>query len=205
MPDASLRASSPGPKGAVSVAGSYSDLREALQLELPPGEKLLLLVLRVRQGSNDSCWPSQETLAGDTGLTPRSIRSHTVSLEARGLLKIARFGEDGRQYRYYLNTGNGFPHSAENISSSRRKFFPKQRKISTKIEERISQEEGKECLKNEKEEVRGRARAKEAAARLRKSSTELRIRREQAALSAQDLERLRADPVAFWASQGAST
>ena len=186
------------------MAGSYSDLREVLQLELPPGEKLLLLVLRVRQGSNDSCWPSQETLAGDTGLTPRSIRSHTVSLEARGLLKIARFGEDGRQYRYYLNTGNGFPQSAENFSSNRRKFFPKQRKIPPKLAEAISREEGNQRLKNEKEEERGRARAKDAVARLSEASKGLR-QREQKALSAKDLERLRADPVAFWASQGAST
>jgi DNA-binding transcriptional ArsR family regulator len=173
------------------VAGSYSELREILSFDLPAGEKLLFLVLRIRRGSNDSCWPSQDTLQADTGLTKRSVRNHTISLEQRGLLKIGRRGEDGRQYEYFLNTGNGFPKSAESISSNRRKTLPKKRQISTEIGETISHEERKEESKNEKEEARARA-------RLSKPNGSRGPR-----YSERDLARMRDDPLGFWASQAA--
>lgn len=50
----------------------------------------------------DFCFPGQERLAADLGVTDRSIRSHIKELEEAGLLRIVRRGL-GRTNVYELN------------------------------------------------------------------------------------------------------
>ena len=51
---------------------------------------------------NDYCFPGQERLAKDLGLSDRSVRTHLKSLEAIGLLAIQRRGQ-GKTNIYELN------------------------------------------------------------------------------------------------------
>ncbi|MCW5714042.1 MAG: helix-turn-helix domain-containing protein [Bauldia sp.] len=50
---------------------------------------------------NDFCFPGQERLGADLGLSDRSVRTHLKSLEENGLLVIKRRGQ-GRTNIYEL-------------------------------------------------------------------------------------------------------
>jgi DNA-binding transcriptional ArsR family regulator len=69
---------------------------------LSPGDKLSFAMLLSYAWHNDSCFPGQQTLAKDLGLTDRSVRTHLKSLEAHGLLEIRRRGL-GKTNVYVLN------------------------------------------------------------------------------------------------------
>ncbi|MCK1417630.1 helix-turn-helix domain-containing protein [Bradyrhizobium sp. CW4] len=56
----------------------------------PPASKLLLLVLATYADKHGICWPSQETLADDAGMSLDTIQRHTKKLKDRGLLSITR-------------------------------------------------------------------------------------------------------------------
>lgn len=176
------------------MAGNWSELRDILDWgDLPPSEKLVFLALRIRQGSNASCWPSQERIASDTGLSKRSVRTITRNLERLGLIKIGRRSDDCRSKEYVLKRGNSFPQLASGEKGET--ASPNWRQSATEIAEATAPEEKKNEKGNEKE--------KYANARL-SCPKGLRASRDQGALSAKDLERLRADPVGFWASQEAT-
>ena len=51
---------------------------------------------------NDFCFPGQERLAEDLGLSDRSVRTHLKFLEANGLLTIRRRGQ-GKTNIYELD------------------------------------------------------------------------------------------------------
>lgn len=69
---------------------------------LSPGDKLSFAMLLSYAWHNDSCFPGQETLANDLGLSARSVRTHLKSLESQGLLAIRRRGL-GKTNVYELN------------------------------------------------------------------------------------------------------
>ena len=60
--------------------------------KLSSGDKMAFAMLLSYAWQNDSCFPGQERLAEDMGLSERSVRTNLKSLEANGLLKIRRRG-----------------------------------------------------------------------------------------------------------------
>lgn len=77
---------------------SVQAISAALALQgVTPSEKLLLIVLANYADERMECWPSQATLAGNTGLTDRGIRKLLVALVAKGLVKkVGRHGTSGQ-------------------------------------------------------------------------------------------------------------
>lgn len=69
---------------------------------LSAGDKLAYAMLLAYAWQNDSCFPGQNKLAKDLGLSDRSVRTHLKSLEVHGLLSIRRRGQ-GRTNIYELS------------------------------------------------------------------------------------------------------
>jgi DNA-binding transcriptional ArsR family regulator len=61
--------------------------------KLSAGDKMTFAMLLSYAWQNDYCFPGQERLAQDLGLTDRSVRTHLKSLEGSGLLAIKRRGQ----------------------------------------------------------------------------------------------------------------
>ena len=59
---------------------------------IAPGDKLAFAAILSYAWNHNFCFPGQETLARDLGLTERSVRRHLKSLERAGLLTIKRRG-----------------------------------------------------------------------------------------------------------------
>src|SRR5436309_4516768 len=70
--------------------------------KLSSGDKMAFAMLLSYAWQNDYCFPGQERLAEDLGLSDRSVRTHLKSLETNGLLAIRRRGQ-GRTNVYELN------------------------------------------------------------------------------------------------------
>ena len=70
--------------------------------KLSAGDKMTFAMLLSYAWQNDYCFPGQERLAQDLGLSDRSVRTHLKSLEANGLLTIQRRGQ-GKTNVYELN------------------------------------------------------------------------------------------------------
>ena len=70
--------------------------------KLSAGDKLAFAMLLSYAWQNDFCFPGQQRLAQDLGLTDRSVRTHLKSLETNGLLVIRRRGQ-GKTNIYELN------------------------------------------------------------------------------------------------------
>jgi hypothetical protein len=79
------------------MAGTFDALAWARKLPLTAPEKALMLVLCSYLDENNSCWPSQETLAGDSGMSDRNVRRMFVRWESEGIIeRIPRWRTDGR-------------------------------------------------------------------------------------------------------------
>src|SRR5436190_1099564 len=61
--------------------------------KLSSGDKMAFAMLLSYAWQNDYCFPGQERLAEDLGLSDRSVRTHLKSLEKNGLLAIRRRGQ----------------------------------------------------------------------------------------------------------------
>lgn len=70
--------------------------------KLSSGDKMTFAMLLSYAWQNDYCFPGQERLARDLGLTDRSVRTHLKSLEGHGVLAIKRRGQ-GKTNVYELN------------------------------------------------------------------------------------------------------
>ena len=70
--------------------------------KLSAGDKMTFAMLLSYAWQNDFCFPGQERLAEDLGLSDRSVRTHLKSLEAIGLLASQRRGQ-GKTNIYELN------------------------------------------------------------------------------------------------------
>ncbi|MBA7526315.1 hypothetical protein ES705_18476 [subsurface metagenome] len=68
--------------------------------------KLLMCSLSYRQRNNDYCWPKQEVLAEDLGLSVRTIQRESARMKARGEVQI-RIRRRNRKYgnKYALTCG----------------------------------------------------------------------------------------------------
>ena len=72
-----------------------------------PARKAILLVLAEHADEQDSCYPSQATIAEATEQSERSVRAHIAAMADAGLLRVESRGlsSGGRANRYYLLTG----------------------------------------------------------------------------------------------------
>jgi DNA-binding transcriptional ArsR family regulator len=70
--------------------------------KLSAGDKMTFAMLLSYAWQNDYCFPGQQRLADDLGLSDRSVRTHLKALEAIGLLAIQRRGQ-GKTNIYELN------------------------------------------------------------------------------------------------------
>ncbi|MCC6947003.1 MAG: helix-turn-helix domain-containing protein [Bradyrhizobiaceae bacterium] len=70
--------------------------------KLSAGDKLAFAMLLSYAWQNDFCFPGQQRLAADMGITERSVRTHLKALEAAGLLAITQRGQ-GKTNLYELN------------------------------------------------------------------------------------------------------
>ena len=61
--------------------------------KLSAGDKIVFAMLLSYAWHNDFCFPGQQTLADDLGLSERSVRTHLKTLEAQGLLEIYQRGQ----------------------------------------------------------------------------------------------------------------
>ena len=82
--------------------------------QLSPGAKLTYAMLLKYAWQNDFCFPGQERLAKDMGVTDRSVRTYLKELEAKKFVGIKQRGL-GKPNLYELNL---LPSSAD------RKIFP---------------------------------------------------------------------------------
>ena len=69
---------------------------------LSSGDKMTFAMLLAYAWQNDFCFPGQERLAEDLGVTDRSVRTNLKALEEQGLLVIKRRGQ-GKTNIYELN------------------------------------------------------------------------------------------------------
>jgi Helix-turn-helix domain len=67
-----------------------------------PGAKLVYAMLLSYAWQNDFCFPGQETLAKDMGVTSRSVRTYLKELEGNKFLTIQQQGQ-GRVNIYHLD------------------------------------------------------------------------------------------------------
>ena len=70
--------------------------------KISPGAKLAYAMLLKYAWQNDYCFPGQETLAKDMGVTERSVRTYLQELEAEKFIGIKQRGL-GRPNLYELN------------------------------------------------------------------------------------------------------
>lgn len=70
--------------------------------KLSAGDKLAFAMLLSYAWQNDFCFPGQQRLADDMGITDRSVRTHLKALESNGLLTIVQRGQ-GKTNLYELN------------------------------------------------------------------------------------------------------
>src|ERR1044072_6963878 len=61
--------------------------------KLNSGDKMTFAMLLSYAWQNDFCFPGQQRLAEDMGITDRSVRTHLKALESNGLLVITQRGQ----------------------------------------------------------------------------------------------------------------
>ena len=81
---------------------------------LSPGSKLAYAMLLKYAWQNDQCFPGQERLAKDMGVTDRSVRTYLQELERQKFIAIKQRGL-GKPNLYELNLS---------VSAADRKNFP---------------------------------------------------------------------------------
>ncbi len=92
-------------KGAdAATRGGFTQVPNFLlrSKKLSAGDKMTFAMLLSYAWQNDYCFPGQQRLAQDLGLTDRSVRTHLKSLETNTLLAIKRRGQ-GKTNVYELN------------------------------------------------------------------------------------------------------
>jgi biotin operon repressor len=85
--------------------------------KLSPGAKLTYAMLLKYAWQNDYCFPGQERLAKDMGVSDRSVRTYLQELEKADFVAIKQRGL-GKPNLYELNL------TAKRASTADRKYFP---------------------------------------------------------------------------------
>jgi DNA-binding MarR family transcriptional regulator len=70
--------------------------------KLSPGAKLTYSMLLSYAWQNDYCFPGQDRLAKDMGITRQSANTHIQELSKKGFVRVTRRGQ-GRPNLYELN------------------------------------------------------------------------------------------------------
>jgi len=70
--------------------------------DISSGAKLVYALLLSYAWHNDYCFPGQDRLAEDIGISRQSVNTHVKELERKGFVKITRKGQ-GRANLYALN------------------------------------------------------------------------------------------------------
>lgn len=70
--------------------------------DISAGAKLVYALLLSYAWHNDYCFPGQDLLAEDIGISRQSVNTHVKELERKGFVKIKRKGQ-GRANVYELN------------------------------------------------------------------------------------------------------
>jgi len=70
--------------------------------DISAGAKLVYALLLSYAWHNDYCFPGQDRLAEDIGISRQSVNTHVKELERKGFVKIERKGQ-GRANLYELN------------------------------------------------------------------------------------------------------
>lgn len=70
--------------------------------EISSGAKLVYALLLSYAWHNDFCFPGQERLASDIGISRQSVNTHVKELERKGFIRIKRLGQ-GRANLYEVN------------------------------------------------------------------------------------------------------
>jgi hypothetical protein len=105
------------------------------------GAKMTYVVLLSYAWQTESCFPGQERMAADMGVTDRSVRAYLGELVERGLLEVTRRGQ-GMTNVYLLKkldpnlTGKIFRSRTENISGPDRKDLPVEKDPEEKDQDR---------------------------------------------------------------------
>jgi hypothetical protein len=90
--------------------------------KVSPGAKLAYAMLLSYAWQNDFCFPGQETLASDMGVSSRSVRTYLKELESKRFLTIQQQGQ-GRVNIYHLDLQQKQP-KPNPLSRGHRKNFP---------------------------------------------------------------------------------
>lgn len=130
----------------------------ALSQDIPTASKFVLVALANYANDKGECWPSQETIARNTSMTDRTVRTHLKLLEDRGYIsRQKRRREDGFQNSDMITiiafssrkdipvtkssrklttepAGNSLPNQPENDCKTSRKEIPGNRQLEPSIE-----------------------------------------------------------------------
>ena len=100
-----------------------------LDTTLSDGAKVTYLVLLHHARQTARCFPGQDTLAAERGVSDRSIRSHLAELVGRGLVTVERRGRAKSNYYWlesledvYRKQTSTQAHDRKNSSATDRKF-----------------------------------------------------------------------------------
>lgn len=106
----------------------------AWAMDLPQGQKMVLLALADRANDDGECWPGQESLSRKCSMSERAIRDNIHKLEQAGLIEVeTRQDTDTHQRKtnlYRLNLEQKPP--ADSAGGSGQKATGSHRQIATK-------------------------------------------------------------------------
>ena len=107
---------------ALSTCGFTQAPKAILKFkEITPVGKMTYAMLLSHAWQNDYCYPGQERLACDIGVSNRSVRTFLKELEAKGLLKVKQQGQ-GRTNIYQIDL-KAYPKTAlQGIPTKKRPF-----------------------------------------------------------------------------------
>lgn len=98
-------------------------------MDIPTGEKMVLLKLADRANDDGECWPGQESIAKQCSMSIRAVRDNLNRIQARGLVEPVSVRKGNRQgktvYRLNLQAADSAPsktiladsHPAESAAS----------------------------------------------------------------------------------------
>ena len=85
---------------------SFQAMAWAVNIDLPPTEKLVVLMLANRSSNDDwCCWPSINNLAKECGCSRRNISDTIKKLEEKGILRVERSkksSDENNVNKYFL-------------------------------------------------------------------------------------------------------
>jgi hypothetical protein len=129
-----------------------SVFERAKEFELSPSERLVLVSLFRYLGGKDYCFPSQQSLAMDTGLSSQRVRTLLKELAEKGIIEIAMRQPTGRnhrnhahEYRFKFLQNEGL---SGNLKQAKAEIYSGQKlpRSWTAMDERI-RNISKECIK----------------------------------------------------------